>query len=165
MCRNHVKHLGPSVSAFNTCSCQTLVLTSFILLKWLNRIHPIHYMSLRSAPDSPVKVTYKITLFFHLSSLHLRIHFDVVNNSAQGYSSEHHLLTYLWKTFSQWATSLSLSRFAHFQLFKNTCAIRSRSAGFVTDWSRHLDQNSEHREISSNRTPLFGVVKGAILSI
>lgn len=74
--------LQPSYSVFDAGAEPNLACTLFIQLKWRDCIPPIHNVFLRTVSDSPAQVIGKILLFVQLGNLHVRVHFDLLDNLA-----------------------------------------------------------------------------------
>lgn len=71
-----------TVSGFSSGTGSNQLCTSFLPLKWSDRIHPVPDMSPKSASDSSVNSIATFMLFFQLSNLHLCIHSAVMDGPA-----------------------------------------------------------------------------------
>lgn len=74
--------LGRAINVFSSGTAPDLIPSSFLPVKWLDGIPPIHQISQNSASNSPVNVIVQVMLFVQLSNLHMGVYIGVAGNLA-----------------------------------------------------------------------------------
>lgn len=114
------------ITIFSTGAGPKLVSASFLPIKWHDHICTIGIMSFKSALNRSVHIIGKVIHFVQLGNLHVRVHFDVMDDLAVvlvvGTLSIHRLV----KTEFPMERHLSPSSLAHSQIFQNTRRHRTR---------------------------------------